>query len=383
MISVKFNGRTEKLRTDFQNWLKSNPPPVVSSRVSLDEFVSSSRKWQNTLAKDRWVAVHWPERCGGRGLTLLDEAVVQECLAQARSPQLVNLFGITMVGPVLIEHGTSGQQERFLPKILTAEEIWCQGFSEPEAGSDLAALKTVGVLDGKNWKVSGQKIWTSFAQFAQWCFLLVRTDLQAPKHKGLSYLLVPMNTAGITVLPLTQISGDKEFNELFLDQVQIPTEYMLGKPGDGWKIAITTLMYERIVLTFARHLQSEQALLEIKEVLKAPSESQLVELGRLLAKNMALRALALSHLSQYDKRSPGPEGSLDKLAWSETFQEICKFALSIQGLPGLISSGPGAYLDGAFPHRYLYSRGRTIAAGTSEIQRNIIAERVLGLPRSE
>lgn len=397
MISISLNEHTEKLRIEFQNWLKSNPPPELDGRVDLDKFVEVSREWQRRLAAERWVGVHWPEKYGGRGLTLVDEAVIQESLAAAGSPQLVNLFGLTMVGPVLIEHGTAEQKQRFLPKILSADEIWCQGFSEPEAGSDLAAVRTkaerVEVGGDLSWSISGQKVWTSFAQAAAWCFVLAKTETEAARYESLSYILVPMNSPGITVRPLTQISGDREFNELFLDKVVVPLENTVGKPGEGWKIAISTLMYERVVLTFARHLQSEQLLQEIRTLLLAasgenPAASHTAnrDLGELLAKNMGIRSLALSHLLEYsadgkNQRAPGPEGSLDKLGWSENFQEICKFAMGLLGPSLIASEGASAYKGGALQHQYLYSRGRTIAAGTSEIQRNIIAERVLGLPR--
>ena len=229
--------------------------------------------------------------------------------------------------------------------------------------------------------MNGQKVWTSFAQYAKWCFLLARTDTASPKHKGLSYLLLSMDTPGIDVRPLTQITGDREFNELFLDKVALPAENIVGAPGQGWEIAISTLMYERVALTFSRHLQSENAIREISAAMKerGATEAQLQSFGRLLARNMAVRTLALSHLVNYQgDRTPGPEGSLDKLFWSETFQEIAKFGIESMGSDGGFLS---AFDEGAFQHRYLYSRGRTIAAGTSEIQRGIIAERVLNLPR--
>ncbi|MCB0322626.1 MAG: acyl-CoA dehydrogenase family protein [Bdellovibrionales bacterium] len=378
MLTLSLHQRAETLRAELRQWLQSNPPPVLPERVELEEFVNVSRAWQRKLAAERWIAVHWPESYGGRGLGLLEEAVVQECLAEAGSPQLVNLFGLTMVGPVLIQHGTPEQKERYLPRILTAEEIWCQGFSEPEAGSDLASLKTVAVRNDTGWSIRGQKIWTSFAQYAEWCFLLARTDASVPKHKGLTYLLVPMTSEGIEVRPLMQISGDREFNELFFDDTHTDEKNIVGAPGDGWKIAISTLMYERVILTFARHLQSQAVLSEIRDLLRTlPEDSRSrAEFGRLSARHSALRALALSHLAQYEQRAPGPEGSYDKLAWSETFQEICQLALELQSRPGASAE---QRIGAEF--RYLYSRGRTIAAGTSEIQKNIIAERVLGLSR--
>jgi alkylation response protein AidB-like acyl-CoA dehydrogenase len=387
MISLRLSEQSEKLRKDFELWLKSNPPPIITGRVELDDYVNVSREWQSKLASERWIAVHWPERFGGRGLTLVDEAIIQEKLAEASAPQLVNIFGLTMVGPVLIKHGTEEQQKRFLPKILTAEEIWCQGFSETEAGSDLASLRTTGVIDPEDnaqWRITGQKTWTSFAQYAAWCFVLVRTNPELPRHKGLSYFLVPMNSKGIDVRPLQQISGDREFNEIFFDNVSISNSNIVGGIGEGWKIAISTLMYERAILTFARHLQSEEVLNELSDFMSngKAEKATIVRYGQLVAKSMAVRALAFSHLINYDENNtPGPEGSMDKLFWSETFQEICKFAGEVIGPSFLLSEGDDVIGSGVHQHRYLYSRGRTIAAGTSEIQRNIIAERVLGLPR--
>jgi alkylation response protein AidB-like acyl-CoA dehydrogenase len=384
MLQLNFNEKTEKFRNDFKSWLNSNPPPLLASHAALDEFVEVSSKWQATLAVARFIGVHFPEEYGGRGLGIVEEAIIQEELARKNAPQLVGLFGLTMVGPVLLRYGTAEQKLRYLPKILSAEELWCQGFSEPGAGSDLASLKTSAIATATGWEVTGQKIWTSFAQYAKWCFLLVRTDQAAAKHKGLSYLLTPMSAPGITVRPLTQITGDQEFNEVFFDSTPIASENIVGNAGEGWKIAISTLMFERVILTFARHLQSEAALNEIAQTLvtKNSPEHLRTQFGRLLAKNMAVRTLALSHLVNYTADNPpGPEGSCDKLLWSETFQEISKFGLDILG-DSKIFTGEESYLQGAFQHRYLYSRGRTIAAGTSEIQRNIIAERILGLPKA-
>jgi alkylation response protein AidB-like acyl-CoA dehydrogenase len=381
MLSLKLDSKSESLKADFRTWLKSNRPPVLSETHELSEFVDVSRRWQSQLAAERWVGVHWPEQYGGRGLTILHESLMQECLAEFNSPQLVNLFGLTMVGPVLIKHGTDAQRERYLNKILSAEEIWCQGFSEPEAGSDLAAVKSKAekVAGGTGYALSGQKVWTSFAQYANWCFVLALSNPEAPRYQNLSYFLVPMTAEGITTRPLKQISGDSEFNEVFFDSVKIGEDLRVGAEGEGWKIAISTLMYERVVLTFSRHLQSETLLNRIGELLKIAGknamERELYEFGRLKAKSMAVRALALKHLYSYatENLSPGPEGSLDKLGWSESFQEITSFGLKLADKYG------SKAVQELFLHQYLYSRGRTIAAGTSEIQRNIIADRVLGL----
>jgi len=385
MIRLDVSERARELRAEFRDWLTKHPVPSTGGDPSLDTFMRVGKSWQSELASGGWVGVHWPKEFGGRGLSLVEEAVVQEELVRAGSPQLLGLFGLTMVGPVLISHGTEEQKHRFLSNILSAKEIWCQGFSEPGAGSDLAAVSTRAQITDDGFLVSGQKIWTSFAHVADWCFVLCRTSGEEQKHKGLSYLLVDMKSKGITTRPLTQISGDREFNEVFFDNVFVPKDRLVGAVGDGWRIAISTLMYERVVLTFARQLQSEVLLRSLLgERSKAASVTQRMEIARETAKACAVRALSYEHLADYAAgKKPGPEGSLDKLFWSESFQALCKLAVKLQGTAAATSEN----VDGdTYPaaldlHRYLYSRGRTIAAGTSEIQRSIIAERVLGLPR--
>ncbi len=386
MIRLALSGEVEKFRDQFRSWLKDNPPPLSGDDPSLDRFIDLGRAWQRRLAGGGWVGVHWPKQFGGRGLSLVEEAVVQEELVRADAPQLLGLFGLTMVGPVLIAHGSEAQRERYLKPILDGSEIWCQGFSEPGAGSDLAAIRTSAKEAAGGFVLSGQKIWTSFAQIAQWCFVLARTSSEGEKHRGLTYFLVDTKTSGITTRPLRQISGDREFNELFFDDVFVPAANVVGRVGEGWRIAISTLMYERVVLTFARQLQSEVALRDLIGRHRDKKDRALDRaklgpaLGREIARACAVRALAYEHLVDYSSgKSPGPEGSLDKLFWSESFQEIARLALQFRGRE--VAGGELDPAAGADVHRYLYSRGRTIAAGTSEIQRNIIAERVLGLPR--
>ncbi len=381
MLKLSISEESEKFRGELRAWLAQNPPPRTTD-TSLQAFEKVGREWQKMLADARWLGTHWPQEFGGRGLSLVEEAIVQEELVRVAAPQILGLFGITMVGPVLIAHGTESQKKRFLGPILSGEEVWCQGFSEPGAGSDLAAVKARAVPVEGGYSLSGQKIWTSFAHCADWCFVLCRTADAPKKHEGLSYLLVSLKSPGISVRPLRQISGDSEFNEVFFDSVFVPSENLVGQEGQGWKIAISTLMFERVVLTFSRQLQSEVALRDIiAERSSAMTGAEKIELARCIADACATRALAYQHLMSYadNKALPGPEGSLDKLLWSESFQRLCSFAVELLGPSAAL--GEGDPLVGATLHRYLYSRGRTIAAGTSEIQRSIIAERLLGLPR--
>lgn len=372
MIRLELSDQISKFRDEFRGWIRHNKPQKVSRGSSLEAFIEVGKSWQKKLSEGRFIGVHWPEEFGGRGLSLVEEAVIQEELVAASAPQILGLFGLTMVGPVLIQHGTKEQKTKYLKKILSGDEIWCQGFSEPNAGSDLANIKTTAEKVDGGFLVTGQKVWTSFAQVADHCFLIARTSSTGKKHEGLTYLLVPMSTKGIEVRPLKQISGEDEFNEVFFDKVFVPEENVVGGVGNGWKIAISTLMYERVVLTFSRHIQSEVAL---RDMLKIKDSKFQKDLSLLLATTCAVRALAYSHLLEYvDGKAPGSEGSMDKLFWSESFQEISKLALRMEGTILNEEESPNML-------RYLYSRGRTIAAGTSEIQRGIIAERVLGLPR--
>jgi alkylation response protein AidB-like acyl-CoA dehydrogenase len=381
VLKLSISEESERFRSELREWLGKNPPPKTLD-ASLQAFEKIGRQWQRQLAQSKWLGTHWPKEYGGRGLSLVEEAIVQEELVRVAAPQVLGLFGITMVGPVLIAHGTEAQKKRFLAPILSGDEIWCQGFSEPGAGSDLAAVKARAIPVEGGYSLTGQKIWTSFAHCADWCFVLCRTADAPKKHEGLSYLLVSLRSPGITVRPLRQISGDSEFNEVFFDSVFVPKENIIGQEGQGWKIAISTLMFERVVLTFSRQLQSEVALRELIEE-SSPHMTGLerVELGRCIVDACATRALAYKHLMSYaDNRvAPGPEGSLDKLLWSESFQRLCSFAVKVLG-PGAAFGEADAQV-GSIMHRYLYSRGRTIAAGTSEIQLSIIAERLLGLPR--
>jgi len=389
-MDLSYTAGEERFRGELRAWLEAHPPGPEPG--PMDEWVAYGKAWQRGLYQAGWCGVNWPQAYGGRGATLIEQIIFQEEMARARTPQLINLAGLTMGGPVLIAHGTEAQKQRHLQAILSADEIWCQGFSEPNAGSDLAALKTRAVLDGDSFVVNGQKVWTSFARYADWCMLLVRTDPEAPKHKGITFLLVDMHSPGVTVRPLRQISGDEDFNEVFFEDVRVPRGNVVGAVNAGWDIAITTLMHERQTLTFSRQLQSRVALDELLALARrhppgaAPAARQPLVRQKLAAAyidSTAIRYTALRNLTNVLRGGvPGPEGSVEKLFWSEMYQRMLETAVEIEGPYGQLLQGSARAVDeGKWPHLMLYSRGRTIAAGSSEIQRNIIAERVLGLPR--
>src|SRR5499426_1137541 len=264
-MDFDFTPEQQRFRTEARTWLKENVPAdlrgraFASSRADRHE-VDRLREWQRTLHKAGYVGIDWPLEYGGRGASIVEQIMLYEEMSRAEAPQPVNRGGISMLGPTLMKHGTPAQRARHLGKILNAEDLWCQGFSEPNAGSDLANLQTRAVLDGDHFVVNGQKVWTSMGHVADWCFLLVRTDPTAAKHKGISFLLVDMKTPGITVRPLRQITGEAELNETSFDNVRVPVENLVGKLNEGWSVAITTLAYERDLLTFIRHISLRNAL---------------------------------------------------------------------------------------------------------------------------
>jgi len=389
-MDFSYSPEEERFRAELRTWLEANPPGQEPEDHKA--WVVYAKAWQKRLADAGWCGVAWPKAYGGRGATLLQQIIFQEELARVKAPQFIGLAGLTMGGPVLIAHGTEEQKARHLRPILAADEIWCQGFSEPNAGSDLAALTTKAVLDGDSFVVTGQKVWTSWARYADVCMCLVRTDPEAPKHRGITFLLVDMKSAGVTVRPLTQINGDADFNEVFFEDVRVPRANVVGAINKGWEIAITCLMHERQTLTFSRQLQSKVALTEMLDMARRhardgrPATQDPVvrqALSRAYVDSEAMRLLAYRNLTKVLRGGvPGPEGSLEKLFWSEMYQRQVDAACEVLGPHGqLLRHSKHAVDDGKWPHLMLYSKGRTIAAGTSEVQRNIIAERVLGLPR--
>ncbi|HZR84309.1 MAG TPA: acyl-CoA dehydrogenase [Candidatus Binatia bacterium] len=391
-MDFAYTAEQERFRAEVRTFLERALPAgwgTASYRPPREaaEIVAFDRAFQKKLYDAGYSGLSWPKEYGGRGASLVEQIIFMEETARAKAPLPVNLAGLTMAGPVLIKHGTEKQKARFLRPILTSDEIWCQGFSEPGAGSDLASLRTSAVLDGDDFLVNGQKVWTSWAHQADWCMLLVRTDPQAPKHKGITFLVVDMRSPGITVRPLRQISGDDDFNELFFDNLRVPRENVIGEVNRGWEIAITCLMHERATLTFQRQLQSRTAFADMLPHLRerAVGDAALRQkVAQLHLEGEIIRLTAYRGLTQQLRgRPPGPEGSIEKLFWSEMYQRQLEAMLETLGpYAQLMPDSPRAVDDGRWPHLFLYSRGRTIAAGTSEVQRNIIADRVLGLPRS-
>jgi alkylation response protein AidB-like acyl-CoA dehydrogenase len=382
-------------RDEFRAWLSANVPEDWPEwrEKPLEESFPYLCKWQNKLYAGGWAAVSWPKEYGGRSATLMQQSIFWEEMARVEAPPMANALGLGLIGPTIIAHGTDAQKARFIPKILSAEEIWCQGFSEPNAGSDLAALQTEARLDDDHYIVNGQKVWTSYGWVGDWCELVVRTDPSAPKHKGLTVLLVDMKSPGVEVRPLRQMTAESEFNEIFFRDVRVPVANVLGEVNDGWNVAISTLMHERgsygarLVLTFKRNINR---LIELSRTVqhngRVAAQDPIVrqKLAQAFAEVEIMRLNQLRAFSRITATGvPGPEGSIQKLFWSELNQRVQQLAQELLGPYGQLLTGDAHAIDnGIWSYGYLRSRGNTIEAGTSEVQRNIIGHFVLGLPRS-
>jgi len=377
-------------RKELRSWIEANKPGDTDPQPGrLHENVS--REWARKLYDAGYAGLTWPKEFGGAGAPYTHQAIFLEETARAEAPDHIGVIGLGMAGPTIIAHGTDEQKSRYLDKILSGDEIWCQGFSEPTSGSDLASLRTRGELHGDEFVVNGQKVWSSFAHIADRCILMVRSDPSVPKHKGITYLLVDMHSPGIEVRSLRQITGDPEFNEIFFSDVRVPKENVLGDVNDGWSVAMTTLLHERGTLGFA--LTARLEVLMRKLIVTAtytrsdgvrPADDPIIRdrLARQWIELQALRFTNYRALTGLVKTGvPGPEGSIAKLHWSESNQRLTKLAVEILG-PDAQLDGEGGFWGGFWQYQQLRSRGNTIEAGTSEVLRNIIAERVLGLPRS-
>jgi len=376
-VDLTLSPSEQAFRDELREWLADNHP---GEEPSGDEAAWQFRMtWQRKLHERGYAGLSWPEEYGGRGATLIEQAIFGEEMARAKAPSTANVLGLVMGGPVVIAHGSDEQKRRYLEPILSGEEIWCQGFSEPESGSDLASLKTRAVKSNGEWVVTGQKVWTTFAHHAKWCMLVARTDPDAPKHQGLTYFLMDMEQEAVQVRPLRQITGEEEFNELFIEEARIPDENVVGGVGNGWAVAITTLMHERAGLGAASAASVKIALGALIDLARERGVDQdpviRQKIAALLIEAEALRLNAWRGLTQIMKTGiPGPEGSLPKLQWSAVNQGLTELAVAIQGEEGVMR-------DSDWTYRFLRARANSIEGGTTEILKNIIAERVLGLPR--
>ena len=377
-MDLSFTAEEQAFATEVREWLAANMGDVPAF-ASFDAEVEWGRQWQGRLAAERWVGLHWPAEYGGRSASPVQVAIFNAEYARARAPQLVNRVGLNLAGPTLLAHGTAEQKKRWLAKILTATEIWCQLFSEPGAGSDLAALTTKAEPAEDGWLLSGQKVWTSYAQYARWGICLARTDPDAPKHRGISYLVVDMEASGIDLRPLTQITGEAEFNEVFLDEVFVPADHLVGELNQGWAVANTTLAHERGTnFPFKEQVVHEVYLAELwAEAARHDKLDDPAVVDHLAQAYVELAVLRLHNwrtLSRLARgEEPGPESSWVKLAWTDLTQHLSEAALDVVD--------PESPLWGKWQRQWLWSKAASIAGGTSEIQRTIIGDRILGLPR--
>jgi alkylation response protein AidB-like acyl-CoA dehydrogenase len=376
-LDLTLSPNEQAFRDDLRAWIEENHP---GEEPEGDEAAFEFRReWQRRLYDAGWAGVSWPKEFGGRGASLVEQAIFGEEMSRAKAPSPANTLGLVMGGPVVIAHGRDDQKERYLKPILSGEEIWCQGFSEPDAGSDLASLKTKAVKSNGEWVVTGQKVWTTYAHKAKWCMLVARTDPDAPKHKGLTYFLLDMEQDGVQVRPLRQITGEAEFNELFFEEARIPDENVVGGVGNGWTVAITTLMHERAGLGAASAAGVRLALEQLKDLARerGVDDDPIIRqrFAQLRIESELLRLNSWRGLTQIMKTGvPGPEGSLPKLQWANVNQGLTELAMEIRGEEAPVRESEWTY-------RFLRARANSIEGGTTEILKNIIAERVLGLPK--
>jgi alkylation response protein AidB-like acyl-CoA dehydrogenase len=389
-VELKDSAEEREFRQGLRAWLEQNLPAGWNTPEwqEPEDRVGFLKEWTRKLHDAGYSGLAWPKEYGGAGLSPAFQAIAYEELARAEAPEHVGLIGIGMAGPTIIAAGTDEQKKKYLANILSGKEVWCQGFSEPGSGSDLASLQARAVPDGDGYRITGQKVWSSFAHIADRCILLARTDPDAPKHQGITYFLLDMHAEGVETRPLRQITGESEFNEIFLDNVFVPKDQIVGEVDQGWQVAITTLMFERGTSTFLLVGFLETTFRRVVHLAKETKRNGGVaaddprirdRIARAYTDIQALRFTNHRSLSTLLKRGmPGPEGSIAKLHWSEANQRLTHLALDILGERAAL--GPGE--PGSWTSRQLRTRGNTIEAGSSEILRNIVAERVLGLPKS-
>jgi alkylation response protein AidB-like acyl-CoA dehydrogenase len=379
----------EAFRAEVSGWLAANLTGEFAALAGTGgpgrehEFVPERMAWERRLGDAGWIGLGWPEGDGGRGLPWRHQVIFHEEYARAGGPGRVGHIGEQLLGPTLLMFGTAQQRARFLPGILAGTQLWCQGYSEPGAGSDLAGLTTKARLDGGEWHLDGQKVWTSLAHVADWCFVLARTDPAAERHRGLSYLLVPMDQPGIEVRPIVQLTGTSEFNEVFFDDARAAADDVVGAPGDGWRVAMGTLAVERGVSTVGQQLGYQREFEAVLATARATGAIDDTDLAaRVVEAWIGLQVMhytTLATLTPVPGRPAGTEPNVAKLIWGPWHQQLGELAVDVTGA-GATIVGPGYQLDDA-QRLFLFSRAETIYGGSSEIQRTVIAERKLGLPR--
>jgi len=402
-MDLAYPPEAEEFRAEIAAWLRDNLPagwfePGFS--MSPADRKAFNEEWTEKLFEGGWICASWPAQYGGKGLSLLQQVVLNEEFARASAPLRADFFGDTLVGPTILQWGTEEQKQRFIPGILKGEIAWCQGFSEPDAGSDLAGLKTRAELDGDEWVINGQKVWTTQAQYADYIFLLARTDSDAPKHAGISYLLVPMKQPGVEVRPIEQVDRSAEFNEVFFTNVRCPVDNVIGGVNNGWKVAMTTLGFERGTSSTTGYRRFKKEFEEILELARERGrDSDRLTRQRLARSWSKIKIMEINGYRTLTDALQGTHttaalGACNKMFWSEAHQETMLLAMDILGMGGQILSGKvsdeanygGRWASAQYPvdsiqSAYFFSRSETIWGGSAEIQRNIVGERVLGLPK--
>lgn len=386
-MKLGFSPEEEAFRAEAAAWLEaelSGPFADVRGVTNLVEKPERRRDWEKRLGEAGWSCVGWPKAYGGRDATLAEQVIFAEEYARAGAPPRLNHIGVELTGPTILAYGTEEQKARFLPAIAKGEEIWCQGYSEPGAGSDLANVRTKAWLEGDEWVIEGQKVWTSLAQFSDWIFVVVRSEEGSKGPKGLSFLLVPIDQPGVEVRPIHQITGDAEFNETFFNGARTAKENILGAPGEGWAVAMALLGFERGVSTLAQQMAFRNELDEVIHAAKANGAARDPLIRQRLAKaEIGLKLMrygALRMLTDAEGGKLNPSAMTYKIQWATWRRSLGELAMDVLGQAGEVVEG-GNYVFPSMPNLFLYSRADTIYGGTNQIQRNIIAERALGLPR--
>jgi alkylation response protein AidB-like acyl-CoA dehydrogenase len=381
-MDLSYTEDQEQFRTELRAWLAANTPRDLESPGARDGF-EQHRAWERSLFDAGFAGIGWPAEYGGRGLDVVSQAIFEEEYLLADGPERINVVGEKLMGRTLMEHGTDEQRARWLPKILSAENVWSQGFSEPEAGSDLANVQTRAEREGADWIVNGQKIWTSYGAFADWIFVLVRTDTAADRHRGLTFLAVDMKTPGVEARPIVQLDGHAGFAEVFFTDARVPDENVIGGVNQGWSVALSTLGFERDAPArpASRYMRDLRDLVDIVRAQRLDDDARVQDaIGALVARVETYRLHTLRTLTRLQRgESIGDDASVTKLLWSELERDIFELGQELLGpYAGALTDSP---VSSAFENRYWYARAATIYAGTSEIQNNIVAERILGLPR--